>query len=1109
MQSKFFTNAAAVAALAAVYFIAGKLGLMVGAAPGIVTGAWPPTGIAIAALLLLGYRVWPGIFLGAFLLSATTAGSVAIAIGIATGNTLEGLAGAYLVNRFANGRKAFGQSLNFLKFAILAGMLSTMIGATFSATSLCLGKLANWNSYGFIWLTWWLGDMAGALIIAPLLVVWIANPRVRLSRSKILEAVLLLLFLLLIGQIVFGVFFPSESKNYPLEFLCLPTLIWTAFRFRRRGTITIIFVLSVIAIGGTLSGFGPFAREKQSESLLLLQGFMSIVTVTIVSLATAISERQRAEEKVRRLNEDLEQRVIERTTQLEAANQGLKDEITAREQAATARHEAEEALLRQAHQLGVLNNLAREIGGLIEVRDISKAVTQKLCEAFGYFNVAIFTVESRTAWRGVCDKAGEVVLQHMAGAYSGLAPAGEYRQALGQGIIGRVAETGKTLVVNDARRYADFVELEGMRIRSEAAFPLKIGERVVGVLNVDSELYNDFVENDIALLTSVSEQAAMAIERARLFEVIQQELAERRQIEAALKEERALLARRIEERTAELSAANAELARAARMKDEFLASMSHELRTPLNAVLGLCEALQEQVYGLLNEKQLRALSSIEESGRHLLALINDILDISKIEAGKLTLEIVPVPVGAVCEASLRLIQQIAEKKQIKIASTFNNASTTIQADGRRLKQILVNLLSNAVKFTPEGGALGLEVVGDAKQSVMRFTVWDTGIGILPQEMERLFQPFVQLDGSLSRQYPGTGLGLALVHRLIEMHGGGIAVESVSGKGSRFTASLPWQGPVAVPAAIESAKPVCANVTAIHRALIIEDSPASADQLARYLSELEIETVIHPRAHGAIAKTLEVQPDVIILDILLPELSGLEVLANLKAEPRTQKIPVLIVSVMDDRAHGLALGAAEYLVKPISRQQLQEALSKILPQMGEVGLAQPRSHKFCTSNMRKSDFTFQEPGAESPLILLVEDNESSINTLSDYLLTKSYRIVVARNGSEAIACAKEKHPDVILMDIQMPGMDGLEATRHIRADGNLATTPIIALTALAMPGDRERCLEAGANDYMSKPISLKSLSAAIEKSRRACSAPAKTAGHGTGLGRTSKSEKRTT
>ncbi len=1100
MHSKFFTNPAVIAVLAAVYFIAGKLGLMLAAAPGIVTGAWPPTGIAIAALLLLGYRVWPGIFLGALLLNATTAGSVAVAAGIATGNTLEGLAGAYLVNRFANGRKAFGQSLDFLKFAILAGMLSTMIGATFSATSLCLGNLAKWNSYGFIWLTWWLGDMAGALIIAPLLVVWITNPRVRLSRSKILEAALLLLFLFLIGQIVFGVFFPSESKNYPLEFLCLPTLIWTAFRFRRRGTITIIFALSVIAIWGTLNGFGPFAREKQSESLLLLQGFMSIVTVTIVSLATAISERQRAEEKVRRFNEELEQRVIERTTQLEAANQGLKNEITAREQAATARHEAEEALLRQAHQLGVLNNLAREVGGLIEVRDISKTVTQKLCEAFGYFNVAIFTVESR--------QAGQVVLQHMAGAYDGLAPAGEYRQALGQGIIGRVAETGKTLVVNDARRYADFVELEGMRIRSEAAFPLKIGERIVGVLNVDSELYNDFVENDIALLTSVSEQAAMAIERARLFEMIQQELAERRQIEAALKEERALLARRIEERTAELSAANAELARAARMKDEFLASMSHELRTPLNAVLGLCEALQERVYGLLNEKQLKALSSIEESGRHLLALINDILDISKIEAGKLTLEIAPVAIGSVCQASLRLIQQIAEKKQIKIASTFNHASTTIQADGRRLKQILVNLLSNAVKFTSEGGALGLEVVGDAKRNVMRFTVWDTGIGILPQEMERLFQPFVQLDGSLSRQYPGTGLGLALVHRLVEMHGGGIAVESVPGKGSRFTASLPWQGPVAAPAAIEPAKPVCVNVTAIHRALIIEDSPASADQIARYLSELEVETVIHPRAHGAIAKTLEVQPDVIILDILLPELSGLEVLANLKAEPRTQKIPVLIVSVMDDRAHGLALGAAEYLVKPISRQQLQEALSKILPPAPN-GVARI----LAKPDLRPQDFAKKEEapsaslnnshesGAESPLILLVEDNESSITTLSDYLLTKSYRIVVARNGSEAIVCAKEKHPDVILMDIQMPGMDGLEATRHIRADSNLAMTPIIALTALAMPGDRERCLEAGANDYMSKPISLKNLSAAIEKSRRSSSVAS--------LGRISKSEKRTT
>jgi signal transduction histidine kinase/DNA-binding response OmpR family regulator len=591
----------------------------------------------------------------------------------------------------------------------------------------------------------------------------------------------------------------------------------------------------------------------------------------------------------------------------------------------------------------------------------------------------------------------------------------------------------------------------------------------------------------LAALKALNERLEEKVEARTA--ALKKEIAERKRIESALQEERAMLAHRVEERTEALSAANAELIGAARMKDEFLASMSHELRTPLNAILGLSEALQEQVYGQLNEKQLKALSGVEESGRHLLALINDILDLSKIEADKLKLEIGPVSIDAVCQASLRLINQIAHKKQLKVSSTFDNALTTLEADGRRLKQILVNLLSNAVKFTPESGAIGLDVVGNVKQGAMQFTVWDTGIGIPREEIQRLFQPFVQLDSSLSRQYPGTGLGLALARRLVELHGGGITVASELGKGSRFTVSLPWQAPVESFCTVEPSESISTTIGASCRALIIEDSPPSAEQLARYLSELSIETVIHPRANGAIAKAAELQPDVIILDLLLPELAGWQVLVKLKAESRTQNIPVLIVSVMDERTQGLALGAAEYLLKPISRQQLQGALSKILPQ---AILMKPdlhcqdfakRKEPSCTIPTGEKEPEFlpgQELSAEPPLILLAEDNESNIAVLSEYLLTRRYRVGVARNGSEAVARAREKRPDVILMDIQMPGMDGLEATRRIRANADLATIPIIALTALAMPGDRERCLQAGVNDYMSKPVSLKNLFAAIEQ-----------------------------
>jgi integral membrane sensor domain MASE1 len=296
VRSRFLKDLAALAVLAAVYFAAGKLGLKLAFVNASATAVWPCTGIALAAFLILGYRVWPAILAGAFLVNQTTAGSVATSLGISVGNTLEGVVGCYLVTRFAAGRKAFERAQDVFKFAFLAGVVSTAVSATIGVTTLALAGFASWTIYGSIWSTWWLGDAVGAVVVTPLLILWWENPRLNWTRKQLIELVLLFLGLFFTGWIIFGGRFHAALKNYPLEYLCIPFLIWAAFRFGRRKAATAIFLLAAIATWGTSQGFGPFARESQNTSLLLLQSFIAIMAVTAMTLAAEFTEHQRTDE---------------------------------------------------------------------------------------------------------------------------------------------------------------------------------------------------------------------------------------------------------------------------------------------------------------------------------------------------------------------------------------------------------------------------------------------------------------------------------------------------------------------------------------------------------------------------------------------------------------------------------------------------------------------------------------------------------------------------------------------------------------------------------------------------------------------------------------------
>jgi len=380
----------------------------------------------------------------------------------------------------------------------------------------------------------------------------------------------------------------------------------------------------------------------------------------------------------------------------------------------------------------------------------------------------------------------------------------------------------------------------------------------------------------------------------------------------------------------ELQEMNRQLERATRLKDEFLANMSHELRTPLNAILGMSESLEEGVFGAVNPSQINALTTIAESGRHLLALINDILDVAKIESGEIKLDITPTPIKELCRSSLTFIKQQALQKNIQLSLNIEPNLADPLLDERRTRQVLINLLSNAVKFTPDNGHITLEASRPTEE-ILRLAVSDTGIGIAPEHLNKLFQPFIQIDSALNRKYTGTGLGLALVKRIVELQGGQVKVESQVGIGSSFIVELPYQA----------------------------------------------------------------------------------------SNP-----------------------------------------SKVL-----------------VSNEQQNDEQVNSSSTQMPLILLADDNEANTITIASYLKAKGYRLECAVNGQEAIELNKSQQPALILMDIQMPVIDGLEAIKQIRQD---STVPIIALTALAMVGDRERCLAAGANEYLAKPLKLKELLFTIQQ-----------------------------
>ncbi|HMI43515.1 MAG TPA: PAS domain S-box protein, partial [Gemmatimonadaceae bacterium] len=489
---------------------------------------------------------------------------------------------------------------------------------------------------------------------------------------------------------------------------------------------------------------------------------------------------------------------------------------------------------------------------------------------------------------------------------------------------------------------------------------------------------------------------------------------------------------------------NRELEEASRMKSEFLANMSHELRTPLNAIIGFSEVLVDGLLGEMTDQQRGFIADIYSSGKHLLSLINDILDLSKVEAGKMTLDVEPVQVYSLFANSLSIIREKAAARNVRLVMDAPKELGSIRGDARKIKQIVYNLLSNAVKFSSDGGVVTLAAtrvpradVGDVSESsigrtfplvdnefkeFLKISVTDDGIGISPDGLESLYKPFSQIDSGLARKFEGTGLGLAMVKLLADLHGGTVAVESEVGKGSRFTVWLPFRPSEA--GILTPTKPIAAVspdvVPGALTALVVEDDYKSAD-LIRVQLEAEGFVVLHAAtAETALVLAARQPLALITLDIMLPNMDGWDFLSHIKQTPALKHIPVVIISIVADPARGFALGAAGVMQKPISRQELYEAL---------VGLG-----------------LFPLARGDSLKVLVVDDDPKAVELIAVRILGLASTVLRAYGGREAIDAARRELPDLIVLDLMMPEISGFDVVAALHENPETARIPVLVVTA---------------------------------------------------------------
>ena len=856
-QKRLVRSALLALAVTAVYFTAGRIGLSLASFQKSASPIWPPTGIALAALLLGGPALWPGIFVGAFLVNLTTSGALAASIVIAAGNTLEAVTGALLVRRFAGGLQAFDRPSTVFRATLFAGLLATTISPTLGVTALALaGQVPSPLP---TWFTWWLGDATGALIVAPLILLWVRPPHFRWTGRRRVELGAFAITLVLLDLVIYGGVVRSPGTTALPYYLQVPVLLWAAYRFSARESVTAVAVHFVFATVGTLQGFGPFATGNVNSSLVLVDAFALLWGIVSLTLNSAVSRQNQLAENLRTLNEQLEVRVSERTEQLRETNESLRAQMV--ELATT-----EEQLRMSGMRLREAHRLARVGSWELDVESGRLWLSEELCEILG-----VPASPEPSSWS----------------AYLERIPADD------RDVLRRAMETA-----------------------CRQGTPLAIDHRL---LHADGAVLGIQTRGHV-----VSDGHGHAL---RVYGTAQ-DLTERHSTEA----ERAQLIRE--------QAARREAVLANQLKDEFLAVLSHELRNPLNAIVVWSQILLDRRVDEVTARQ--AIEAIARNAQVQAKLISDLLDLSRLNSGRLELRAHALDPTAVVAQAVDTMRPSADARRVALATHIETmAEPLVHADPERLQQIVWNLISNAIHFSPENGTVVVQLRADAR--TIELKVVDEGPGISPELLPVVFDATRRGATAQPGRSGGLGLGLAIVRRLAELHGGSVsATNRTEGTGAVLTVRLPRLTP-AEARALAPALPGDRGEANVEetlrglRVLLVEDDPDSAEGLAQVLTRHGVRVTTAGTCGEALDHFDSAPPQVLISDIALPDGDGYGLLERVRTRRAEDggKVPAIALTAYAGAEHSrraTRAGFQAHVAKPFENEELIALIARLAEEL---------------------------------------------------------------------------------------------------------------------------------------------------------------------------------